>query len=283
MNRLSHLIIGSLFIGSIGLFVKLTGDSVHPMVMNFYRMFFAFLTMLLICPIIDKKTFKQKKSGIKMYALIGLLIAVTFSLTNMAYYYAPIQNVIFLLSLFPFFVLIFAYFLLKEKITKKKIITLIIALIALIIINPMRAEGMIGSIFALLSSILFGLVVPLMRLEEKKHSIGDVMWFFLFASLFLLPFPFIYSFGQITLPVILLGVVSTGLGYIFYNFGLEKVEAELSSIVLMVVSSVFAIGLALIFLQEQLNPQIILGGSLLVASGIYLQHHKRALKKVREE
>lgn len=283
MKNYIFVILAAAFFGTIGIFIKLIGDSVPPMVINFYRVFFAFLTLLFVCPVLDKNTFKVKKKDLKFYVPIGFMIALTVSLTNLAFVFAPVQNVAFIISMFPLFVFIFAYFLLNERITMVKIIALVIAGIGLFIMNPLRSEGMLGSIFAIISTAIYGLLVPIMRMVDKTHSIGHVFWFFFFALFFLLPFPFIYGLGDFSIYLVFMGVVSTGIAYLLQNLALEKVEAETSSIILTIVSTMVAITLALFILEEPFNLQILLGGALLVSSGIYLQTHRKRLNKAREE
>ncbi|MFC1655985.1 DMT family transporter [Patescibacteria group bacterium] len=283
MKNYIFIILAAALFGTIGIFIKLIGDSVHPMVINFYRAFFGFVTLLFLCPVLDKKTFKVKKKDLKLYIPIGLMIAITISLTNLAFIFAPVQNVAFIISMFPFFVFIFAYFLLNEKITAVKVIALVIAGVGLFIMNPLRSEGMLGSVLAILSTAVYGLLVPVMRMVDKTHSIGDVFWFFFFAVFFLLPFPFIYGFGDFSVHLIFLGVLSTGIAYLFQNLALEKIEAETSSIILMIVSTMVAVTLALFILEEPFNMQILAGGGLLVLSGIYLQTHRKKLNKIEEE
>lgn len=284
MKRISYLyiILAAICLGTIGIFVKTIGDSVHFMTLNFLRVFIGFLTALIFCPILDKRTFKVSKSDIKLYALLGFIIAISFSLTNIAFLHAPVQNVSLITSMTPFFVLIFAYLILKEEITRIKIVTLILAVLGLIILNPLRAEGFLGNILGLCVAVIDGLMITLMRKADKKIvGIGDVLWFFFFASLFLLPFPFIYGIGNnIPLALILgLGVISTGFAYLFYNLAMEKIEAEIASIIVMITTPLAAISFAVLFINEQLNFQIIAGGSILILAGVYLEMHNKEKEK----
>ena len=128
-----QVLIAAILLGSIGILTKLIGTDVHPTVIAFYRVFFAALILAILCPIVDKTTFRPAKKDLGMFAVIGLIFAVSITLIIIAYSKAPIQNVTLLSSITPFFVLIIAYFLLKERITKTKILTLVIAIIGLII------------------------------------------------------------------------------------------------------------------------------------------------------
>jgi drug/metabolite transporter (DMT)-like permease len=280
MKKYLLAILSAICLGTLGVTIKLIGTEIPIMTINFFRVFIAFLFLLLIVPKIDKNTFKVTKKDLKEYFFVGLLLAISFSLYGYAYFVAPVQNIVLINSFSPFFVLIFAYFLLKEKITIKKIITLIIALLGLIIINPFNFENQFffGNMLALINSIIIALLITEMRKEDKIHSIGDVLWFFFFALIILLPVPFIYGLGNLMnqLPLILfLGLVSGGLSYLLFNLALEKIEAEEASMIETIITPMISIILAIIILNEFLNFRIILGGIILISAGIYLEYHRK--------
>ncbi len=274
-------IIAAVCIGTIGLFVKLSSGMVHPMVLGFYRVLFGFILLAIVSPIIDKNTFKIKGKNLKRDALIGFLFAFNFTATSVAYIYAPIQNVSLILSMTPVFVLIFAYFILKEKITKTKIITLTIALIGLFILNPLRTEGFWGNILAVIVVISGGFMFTLLRKVNKDESIGNITWFFLFATIFTLPMPFIFGFGKISWSVVSLGVISSGAAYLFYNLGFEKVEAEIGSLITNILAPIAALFFAFTIIGETANNQVLIGGALLVIAGLYLKTHNHGSKTIK--
>jgi drug/metabolite transporter (DMT)-like permease len=285
MKYYSYIVLAAILSGTVGVLVKLIGNDVHFMTLNFYRVFFAFLFLLCVVPIIDKKTFKVKKRDMKGYFIIGLLIAVVLSLVNVSFIFAPIENVVLIGSILPFFVMLFSFYLLKEKITITKIVTLVIALIGLIIINPFDFGRIyaVGNVLALVAAFFGGMLIVGMRLEDRNHDIGDVFWFFLFACLLLLPFPFIYGFGDLDLDtmgyVLALGVISTGIVHLLWNLGLQKVEAESMSLTRTIINPIVSIVLAVLILSEEINMRIIFGGGILVFAGIYLEAHRKRLKK----
>jgi len=282
MRRYIYMVLAALCFGTIGVLVKLIGEAVPPMTLNFYRVFFGLVFLLIIVPLIDKNTFKITKKDAKEFFLIGVILAVALSLYTTANLYTPIQNAVLINYSYPFFVLIFAYFFLREQITKTKIITLAAASIGLLIINPfMAGANSFGNTLAFLGAIGYGILIVAMRKEDKTHTIGDVFWFFLFASIILLPFPFIYGFGELSgvfVFVLLLGFLSTGLTYIFYTLALEKLEAETCSIIAMIITPLVSVILAFLIVNEAIVPRIILGGLILILSGIYLETHNKQLK-----
>ncbi len=273
----------SICLGTIGIFVKLIGSEIHFMTLNFFRVFFGFLFLLAVVPFLDRKAFSISKKDARDYFLIGLMIAVSFSTYNMAMLLAPVQNVVMIGNFSVFFVMITGYLLLREKVTKTKLITLIIALVGLSIINPfdITSVAITGNLLAFADSFLYALILVEMRREDTSHTIGDVLWFFLFASLVLSPAPFIFGLGNLSgviMYVILLGAVSTGMTYLFLNLSLERIEAEMASIVSLLVSSVAAIVLAVAVISEPPHPAILLGGGIVVLAGIYLELHRKNLK-----
>ena len=52
------------FLGTIGLFVKLIGNEMHYMTVNFFRIFIGFLFLLFTVPFFDKKTFSVTRIDI---------------------------------------------------------------------------------------------------------------------------------------------------------------------------------------------------------------------------
>ena len=121
-----------------------------------------------------------------------------------------------------------------------------------------------------------------MRRENKEHTIGAVVWFFFFSTILLLPFPFIFGWGNLSGNIIWyvlgLGVLSTGFAYLFHNLALENIGAEVSSIFVMIVMPLSGILLAFFILEEGLNTRVIIGGIILIAAGIYLQAHNKRFK-----
>jgi len=279
-----YIFFASICLATVGILTKIIGSDIHPLVIGFYRVFFAMIILAIICPIIDKSTFKQNKKDMGMYAIIGFLFAINLAFTCLAYIKSNVQNVTLIFSTAPFFALIIAYFVLKEKITKTKIITLIIAIIGIIIINPGKAEGGIWNFLTLGLAMLSGLLIVLLKKEDSNHSIGDVFWFFFFATIFLIPFPIVFGLGKISIYTVLIGVVGTGLAYLIYNLGLKNdIEAETSSMIENISVPIFAIIFAVILIREKLVLNIVIGGLILIIAGIYLELHNRKHKKKKKK
>lgn len=273
MKHHFYMIIAAVFLGTVGVIVKLIGTDVHYMTINFFRIFIGFLVLLIVAPRVDKKAFKVRKADLKDYFIIGLLLTAALSTYATSLLYTDVQNAVLLHYTYPFIVLILAYLMLNEKINETKIVTLIIALVGLVIINPFSMESnSLGNILAFLSAIFYGFLIVGMRKVDIDHGIGDAMWFFFFGSLILLPFAVYFGFAGFSYLVVLLGL-ATGLGHFFYNLALHKIEAEKGAIIATIIAPLVSIVLAAILVNEALNPRVIIGGTVLIISGIYLQTH----------
>lgn len=281
------MILAAVCFAFVGIFVKLIGDNIHFMSLNFFRTFFGLLFLLIVVPFIDENALKVSKKDIKSLIFIGFILAVSTTLATTSILFAPIHNVVLIHYIYPFFLLIFSYFMLKEKITKTKVISLLIAFVGLAIINPFQvSKHLLGNSLALGGAFSFAILVAFMRKLNKTHHIGTAIWLLFFATIFLLPFPLIFGFGYISKVLgylLLLGLVSTGLGFLLYNLALKKLEAEIAAIIATVITPLFSILLAVLVINEQLNFRIIIGGILLIISGIYLESHIKKTKPKKKK
>lgn len=284
MKSYLYLILGGICLGTIGTLIKLISPEVHFMTLSSIRLIIGFLALLLIVPFMDKCTFKISKKEAKDYFFVGLLMAIAFTLFNTANMFAPVQNAVLLNSFHPFFVLFFAYFLLKEKITRTKVITLIIALTGMWIINPFSSgQYLTGNLLAILSAVFAAMLTIEMRKQNKIHGIGDVLWFMFFAALILSPAPFIFGMNGVSTSldyIIALGIISTAFAYLFLNLALENIEAEITSLVLIIIVPLTSIILATLVIHESISLRTLMGGSILLFAGIYLEQHKCKRKEI---
>ena len=283
MKAYVYMILAAMCLATIGVLIKIIGPAVPIMSLSFLRMFIAFIFLLAITPVANKGFMKVNPKKLPKFLGIGIIYAIAVVLYNTANLHTTIQNAVLLHYIYPFFVLFFAYFLLKEKITKTKVITLVIALFGIMIINPLDVTTNIyGNMIALIGAVFYAILITEMRSVDKEHCPGSIVWFVFFASLALLPFAFIYGFGDwisVWPYLLFLGVVSTGLAYMLYNLALETMDAENASVIAMIITPIVSISLAYFIIAEQLNIQSILGGVILVIAGIYLETHAKKVKK----
>lgn len=285
MKTLIYLALITLSEATIGVFVKLTGDAIPVFTLNFYRVAFAFLFLLITVPFIKRKFWEMDRDDIKPLVFIGLFIALQISLFNIAMTLSPIANVVIFWSIAPFFVFILSWFFLGEKAKWSHIFIFLIALAGIVIAKPLQGGAMLGNVIALCSGVTYAAMVTYMRFEGRDESPSMVVWYMGVASLLLLPCVFIFGTGDFALmqhypvldlhlPIVLwvlgLGVFSTGVAYLFISLALQTISANVYSLVDIIVSPVVAAMFGYLLFDEVPSYNMIGGGVLLILSGFWL-------------
>lgn len=130
-------------------------------------------------------------------ALCGLLGAAA----NMLFFFhginltSPVDASI-IMTATPVIVLIFSFIILKEPITKNKLVGITIAGIGAVflILYGNKAAGnssFLGNLFVFLNASCYGLYLVIVKtLKKKYNAITIISWMFLFGLLFVIPFTF---------------------------------------------------------------------------------------------
>lgn len=183
-----YMLISSLAFATMGAFVKLSGD-----LPTFQKTFFRnFVSMFIAGSIVlynKKPLFGQRKN------LKFLLIRSALGTAGMLAYFYSIDNLLLsdssmLNKLNPFFVSIFAFFLLKEKFSKIQIPALLVAFTgAVFIIKPEFNMSIIPALMGLLSAVLAAGAYTTVRFLGNKEEFYTIVFFFsFFSTIVTLPF-----------------------------------------------------------------------------------------------
>jgi drug/metabolite transporter (DMT)-like permease len=176
----------------------------------------------------------------------------------------------------PAFVVLFAWMLLKERITPRRLIALVLATFGVVaVIDPRSAqlnpELFLGNLFLIGAAVTWALYSVLVR---KVTQDTDVLFFSLIAFLGGLPVTVAASawelstvhIGTITLGVIggvlFLGVISTALAMVLWNTAFAFVDASLASLTFFAQPVVGSL-LGWLFLHEKITPLFLFGGALI--------------------
>jgi drug/metabolite transporter (DMT)-like permease len=268
----SAAILSTLCLLSIGIFVRALSSSVALPLITFYRAFVAFLFLLLIVPFVDKQFWRVNWNDVKEYAVVGFFLALTMTCFNTALTLSPLTDVYFLNYIHVFLAPIIATILLRERFTRKNIILTLAGFVGIALINPFSGTSIAGNFWALGAGISYALMTVFARKLDKDHSLGDVVWFMGFASLFLLPFALqqhILSIPSNDWPTILaMGILSTGMGYLFYNAALHRLRVHLISMVDLIITTIGTILLSVFFFGEPLPALTLVGGIIVMMVGL---------------
>lgn len=241
-------VLAGFMFGSSGVFVRtLTQNGIDQPTLLFLRFSIAIIPILIAILLTDKNLLKIDLKDIPLFlacsvCIIGLNLCYNQSMNTI-----PLSLAAVLLSLAPIYVLIFAYILFGEKITSKKIICMILAIVGCILMTGVL-ENSLGSIpiFGIVSGIGAGLFWAFYLMASKKsieggnHTYTILFYSIIFISIALVPFT---SFSQIAdfvsinpiLAIVFLILHSTcsfALPYILSTLSLNYMDSGVSSILL---------------------------------------------------
>lgn len=224
-------------------------------------------------------------------ALCGLLGAAANQLLffNGLNLTSPIDAAIIITTI-PVMVLIFSVFLLKEKITRNKLLGIAIgSLGAILLISYGNRSGgtssLQGNLFVFINACCYGLYLVIVKpLMNKYSSITIISWVFLFGFIFMFPFGIrqllstdFASFDLNTYLVIGYVVIfTTFFAYLFNIYALNHVSPAVNSsyVYLQPAVSFILVGIYAYVLMNEVYAQDInlvkILSCLLVISGVYL-------------
>jgi len=187
----------------------------------------------------------------------------------------------------PAFVVLFAWILLRERITLQRLIALFVATLGVIaVIDPRSAQLnpdlFLGNLLLIGAAVTWALYSVLVR---KVTQNTDVLLFSLIAFIGGLPVTLPASarelstvgVGEISLGVVagvlFLGVISTALAMVLWNTAFAYVDANLASLTFFAQPVVGTL-LGWLFLKERITPLFLLGG-LLIGIGLVISSREK--------
>lgn len=182
--------LSAFFFALMNMFVKLSGD-IPSIQKSFFRNLVAVFIALFFL-IKSGYGLKIEKKNISL--LLGRSVCGTIGI--IANFYAVdhllLADASIIQKVSPFFVIIFSYFLLKEKVNKQQILSIIIAFIGTIfIVKPSFSNtSFIPSIIALIGAMGAGMAYTMVRMLSQRGVKGPqiVFYFSLFSCLCVVPY-----------------------------------------------------------------------------------------------
>ena len=301
-----YIIFSTILFSSMEIALKLTINQFNPVQLTFLRFFIGAIMLLpLSIKNIKAKNLSLNINDFVFFMLEGFIcVVISMSFYQLSLIYNKASIVAILFSCNPIFVIFFAYFILKEKINKKTISSLILSILGMIcIMNPFyQSNSVIGIVFVLLSAITFAFYgVSGKKRSSRYGSIISSCFCFLMGSteMFILILiskikpvstwltsiglrkfanvPILQGVNLNSLPsLIYIGLFVTGLGYTFYFLAMEKASAATASLIFYIKPALAPI-LAFIILHESILPNTFAGIILIIAgSSITFISNKQA-------
>ncbi len=238
------LIIISIIFGTLmGTFIKLAQEELNVFTTGFLRFFFGFL---IITPYILKTKFKVfNTANLKVHILRSALNLPAMLLGFAALAMLPLEKMTAIHFIVPIIVTILAVIFLKEKIYLYRSLALVMGFLGmLIILRPGIIDISIGIYMALISSLIWSVVIILTKKVSKDDSAITILSHqYVYMSLFSFPLV-IYFWDQPSLKTIifiLCAAMSGTILHIALNHAYKLVDVTMTqpySFLGLVVSSI---------------------------------------------
>ncbi|MCX7773644.1 MAG: DMT family transporter [Clostridia bacterium] len=282
MNKLK-LILVMLLWGSIGVFTRHIAAS--PILLAFLRALVA-IPVLYIFRRIYRNNHRLTVKRLVPFVVSGSILGLAWVCLFTAFKTTSISVAVLVYNMCPVYVLILAPLLLKERLSKIRIMTIIVAFLGLFVIiggtTGFANFNMVGLGLGVLSGLLYAALVIINRIvkTELDCSTGTLIQM-VSATIILLPFVIsenpVSTINKLdTLSVVLiliLGLIHTGVAYRLYFSTYKKLSA-VTIVSYSYLEPVFSIALSVMLLGEVLSVNQIIGGALILGS-TYLGEHAK--------
>ncbi|MGG0755938.1 DMT family transporter [Brevibacillus laterosporus] len=243
---MKNTLLGSLYLslaasiwGGMYVVVKVVVDFVPPLELVWFRYVIAIFALLMI-GVITKQSWRIKKRDWLLIFIIGL-IGNTISIVTqeVGTMLSTAQMGAIITSTTPAFMVLFARIILKEKITYKKAISIILAThgVCIIVGNAhIDSSHQLGGVSLLIAALTWSLMsVLIKRVPEQYSQIVVTSYAILVAIALLTPFTIgrlaNLDFQAMMHPsiwggLLYLGVISTACAFLLWNRGLQMLNAS---------------------------------------------------------
>ena len=272
------LILSMFIFGTIGIFRKYVPLSSGLLAISRGYIGALFLIFLIVVIKKNKISFKAIKNNLFLLCLSGVFIGINWILLFESYQYTSVATATLCYYMAPVFVIVASPFLFKEKVTLKKVICVIVALVGMVLVSGIIETGFTG--IGELKGILLGLgaaafyasVIVLNKKIENVPIYDKTTVQLASAATVLVPYSIFVednSNVEITPIVIIMllvvGVVHTGFTYALYFGTIEKLNTQTVAL-FSYIDPIVAIILSAVILSEKMSIFGAIGAVLILGS-----------------
>lgn len=265
--------------GAAGVFVRtLTDYGMSGTTIVFARVAIATVMMLALILVTDRKMLRIRGKDLWMFlvcavSMLGLNVFYTVSVNEVSLSLAAV-----LLSLSPVFMLLMARAVFGERITRKKLVCIVVCIVGCVLVSGLLERGSTLSVVGIASGLAAAFFYALYGLTSKRaaaegySTYTTLLYCMLISSVVLIPFADIgqvaeYSSNGWNLAYLVLqAAVASFLPYIFYTTAMARIEAGTASILAACGEPMAAAMFGLLFFTEIPTPLMLVGMALAIGS-----------------
>ena len=279
-NKAKLELIASMFIfGTIGIFVRHIPlpSSIIALVRGFVGAFFVLLFVYLKKSKLDKAAIRK---NFVMLALSGAFIGINWILLFESYHYTTVATATLCYYMQPIFVILASPILLKEKLTPKKVICVLVALVGMVFVSGVLQTGIPalseakGILYGLGAALFYATVVLMNKKITNISAYDKTIMQLGMGAIVLSPYVMLtQDFGTATLSMtpslwallLFVGLVHTGVAYALYFDSMKDLKAQTIAI-FSYIDPIVAIILSALLLKENMGLYGVIGAVLVLGS-----------------
>ena len=272
-----ELISSMLIFGTIGIFVRYI--PLPSSIIALARAVIGVLFLMLFMIIRGKKVkWNDIRNNLFLLLFSGVLIGVNWILLFESYRYTTVATATLCYYLAPVFVIVLSPFILREKITARKILCVLIALIGMFFVSGVSTSGISGIkgiLYGIGAAVLYAIVVLCNQKIQDISAYDKTVTQLTASAIVLLPYVFFtenikaisISFIELGL-LIVVGILHTGIAYTLYFASMKDLNAATIAI-FSYIDPVVAIILSVILLRENMGITGVLGAVLILGATLF--------------
>ncbi len=281
----------TVLIGSLNLFSKnLLESGFSPLEVSVCREGVTAIVFFLILLVTDRSAFRIRIRDLWIFVMFALFNVLSNFFMFNAQELIPLGTAAVLELTNPYFIMVFAFFLFGDRITKRKVLASAIELVGcILIIGVMEDPGSIsvlGVLFGLLSGItLAGFTLGSKCVEKLNYSENTAMFYFFFLSaVLLIPFSDYGHIGSILSDnvdlwanVLFMGVLCTLVPNYLVIVAVRRMDPAIVAMVItssIVLSTIYGV----VFFGDKVGPANIIGMILVILAMIILEPPRSVLE-----
>lgn len=193
--------------------------------------------------------------------------------------------------LWPIMIVLFSCIILKEKMTSRKLIAIILSFIGVIIVTAdgnllnIRKDNIIGVIYCIIAAISYGLFSVLNKKTNYNKYVSMMLFYlvsFIISLLYVLLFESSFKLEGIQLLGLLwIGIFTSATAFTSWALALEHGDTVIISNLAYITPFLSLVWTALI-LKEKLNINSIIG-LVIIILGIFIQLKENKVGKIQEQ
>jgi len=263
-------LLGGFFLSWGGLIIRLFETTDIWKILSIRSFFFITALIIFLVFTYKKNTITIIKNSGTPAVIAGLFLSLSFVAYIVAMSKTSVANVVFIISTQTIFLAVFGFLFLKEKITLKGFISIMLAFAGLIVMlgDSINQGTLFGNIVAFAIPINFTILVMIIRKFPELDMVPAIFYSGIFSGLYGIFLASNLSFSSNDILMgFFLGVPQLAFGFICVTIGSKSTPAVTVGL-LMLLETIFAPIWVWIFLSEVPPISVFVGGSIIISAVI---------------